>query len=365
MVQLCNVTNSDMWMIIPLTATSDFDTNFAQYIKANLKSNLHCYYEIGDELWNWAPAYWPDWNVVETMSQNNTPPAGLPPYSGVGGWQQHGEAMASVLMSHSRNIQPILGSQGRPVLSAMFYVTVYETGGLNYIQNAMGLNPADVIYGVAGAPYFANQNGDPDLKSLFADMNQNITQLAPILQQHLAIVNQYNLRYLCYESGQSLYSQDPGTWSLLQAAQTDPRMAAAYTQYFNCLQTGGCDLTMNFDFIGTDSQYGFWGIMNSILDMQNPPPKYAATAQAAAACNCGNAPPAPPQNTGNSNSNNSSGNTNSGSSSNSNSSSSNSNSSSNSGSSSSGSSGRNSGSNTNSSGSSNNQNNSDNVPKSL
>ena len=71
-------------------------------------------------------------------------------------------------MLNAQNIQPILGAQGIPVLAGQMPVTDYESGGLAYIKQQMGIDPGQYGMVIAGAPYFgANMSDSSSLDSLF------------------------------------------------------------------------------------------------------------------------------------------------------------------------------------------------------
>lgn len=86
MVALCNYFNANMWFTIPYGATDNLITGAANYISANLASNLNLYVEYGNETWSggygttwlgyggytqWASGY-TAWNVGTTYSIGQT-----------------------------------------------------------------------------------------------------------------------------------------------------------------------------------------------------------------------------------------------------------------------------------------------------
>ena len=52
MIDLCNTVGTDMWVCVPHAADDTFITNLATLIKGRLKTNLKCYYELSNEVWN-------------------------------------------------------------------------------------------------------------------------------------------------------------------------------------------------------------------------------------------------------------------------------------------------------------------------
>ncbi len=170
MIALCNATGCDMWINIPLCATDDWATGFATLLTnpaavgepnvVPLNPNLHCYYELSDELWN--SGYYPDWLYVQTLSSTDPdlnfigPPSGSLP--------RHGGEMAKLFMRYVMDMAPILNSpngMGRPVFCGQFDYTppVYTIWGLNYIQQVYG-PPVNFIYAIGGAGYFSLSSAD-------------------------------------------------------------------------------------------------------------------------------------------------------------------------------------------------------------
>ncbi len=301
MIDLCNATNCDAWINIPITATQDFDINFAKMVKGRLNSNLHCHWEVGLECWNWAFPYWTDTNICYQMALGNTAlPPGMPPLIPTGVWEMQGEAYAAVTMSHAVNIQKVLGFQGRPMICGQFVLINFEAGAMKYITQAMKLDPSSPLfpYGIAGAPYFSWKSTDSTLDDVFQSITNYLnTTIATSLAQQMALSKQYGIPFCCYEFGQSAFPTQ-ANFDFNQSAQTDPRMGLAIQQEMLMLKNAGADLCTYFDYCRVDGTYGYWGSMQCIQQVNNPTPKYASVAAFAATCNCGNGaptlPPSPP-----------------------------------------------------------------------
>jgi len=293
MIDLCNVTNCDAWINIPITATPDFDINFAKMVKGRLHSNLHCHWEVGLECWNWQWPYNMDTNICYQMALGNTAlPPGMPPLIPTGIWTMQGEAYGAVTMAHAVNIQQILGFQGRPMICGQFVLINYEAGAMQYITQAMKLDPSSPLfpYGIAGAPYFAGQKTDGTLDDAFQSITNYLnTIIATALTQQMALAKQYGIPFCCYEFGQSLFPTQ-ANFDFYQSLQTDPRMGLANQQLMLMLKNAGADLCTYFDYCRADSAGGYWGAMQYIQQVYNPPVKYASVAAFAANCNCGHAP---------------------------------------------------------------------------
>ena len=259
MIAIANAANCDMWIQLPFNANADFDTNFANLIKNTLHSNLHCRYEVSDELWNFGYPYEINSTIVLQNTKNQIMPAGMPGFiPGVKYWKAAGEEIAAQLMSHAVNIQPILGSRGIPVLAGQFTVVDYEAGGLQWIKQQMNIDPAKYGIEIAGAPYFGVNKGSITDNSSADDIFQGMTDylngvVAPCLTQQMALAHQYGVPFDCYEWAQGLSPTDQTQFNLMQAAQTDPRMGAMYQQSAQQLINAGANLVMNTGFVAPDS----------------------------------------------------------------------------------------------------------------
>ncbi len=295
MIELCNETNCDMWINVPLYATDDWAQNMANLIKQKLKSNLHVYVEVSNELWNWG--FHDNWQQVETWDQSNSA------LTTTAAWARHGQEVAYLLMHFISIMRPTLGNQLRPVLAGQVANTIYCSAGLQWIQQTYG-PPSNYIYGIAGAPYFGGSG--PDIASLDSSMNAYInTNCLSWIQQNAALAKSYNVKFLCYEGGQSLVGTQ-SNFALMASLQYDPVMGAAYQSICNILKNNGADLCCFYNLLSGYSRYGFWGALEDIRQLSNPPIKYSILAGIAAGCDCGNAPSAsPPSNNSSGSSNNS------------------------------------------------------------
>ncbi len=291
MIELCNETNKDLWINVPLYAAgpsaTDWCANMATLVKKNLHPNLHCYYEIWDELWNWgAGAYWYSWTQVDAWASAEPTLAFL---GATGSWKQHGGEMGLLLMNAAKIMQPILGAQGRPVLAGWIGSTVYSSAGLQYIEKYFGA-PSNYIYGIAVAPYFSFYANDPPGTSLDQQMLDYISQNLQVwMVPQTALAKQYNIKLCCYEAGQSLASATQAQFDQNEPLQSDPGMAAAYYSLASVLKNANTDLCMWTNFCQPDNQFGFWGTINDVRQIYNNPPsvKYQAQVNIAAGCKCG------------------------------------------------------------------------------
>ncbi len=295
MIELCNELNCDMWLCVPYYAAggldgkspTDWSVNMANMIKQKLKPGLHLYYEIWDEVWNYAvPNYWFGTTQIQDWAAANSDITSFFPTDG---WFDHGAETALLLMNVEQIFQPILGSRQRAILSGQIGYNIYCSGGLQWIAHAYG-PPAKYIWAIAGAPYVGPSSSDPATTPLFTSMQDFLTQtLIPMFKQNVTLADQYGVKWCCYECGQGLIAANAAQFPAYEAAQSDPRMAAVYYNEVAALKSVGADLCCWLNFCQGDGSPGFWGALTDIRQMANKPPpvKYQAQVNIAASCKCG------------------------------------------------------------------------------
>jgi hypothetical protein len=268
-IELANLENRDLWINIPVNATDDWATNMAQLLKTTLNPGLHVYIEFSNEVWNFD---FPQWGIVETWDQTNSA------LTSPTGWARHGEELAFLTMHFYELMQPIMGSQARFLLCGQVNNTPVMNAALTWIQQNYG-PPSNFLYGVASAPYFGG--GGSAAAGLFTSINGNINNLASVIKIDAALAHQYNLNYCCYESGSGLDSSS-SDFALNLAAQTDPRMGTAYTNYAAVMNGAGVTLCNFFNSINPWPYNGFWGVDYDVRHITaGTSVKYAAESTAA------------------------------------------------------------------------------------
>ncbi len=290
MIELCNELNCDMWLCIPYYALgptpTDWCPKMAALIKAKLKPNLHVYYEIWDEVWNYGSGYWYGTTQIDAWANSNP---NLTSLFAADGWFKHGGEMAELLMRAQKVFSQTLGmDRSRAILSGQLAYYIYCSGGLQYLAKYYG-PPANFIWAIAGAPYINVSSTDPSSTPVFTSMADfsNATFL-PLLEQNVALANRYGVRFCCYECGQGLIPSSPTQFQTYEAAQSDADMATVYYNEAAALKNVGADLCCWFNFCGPDSKYGFWAALTDIREMAYSVPsvKYQAQVNIAAGCKC-------------------------------------------------------------------------------
>src|SRR5207302_8211297 len=93
-----------------------------------------------------------------------------------------------------------------------------------------------------------------------------------------AVANAAGLSLVAYEGGQTLVDYtyaDTALQNLYASANRDTRMGAAYTTFFNGWKSLGGTLFNAFDDFGQYNNFGYWGLLENVV--QTILPKYNAT----------------------------------------------------------------------------------------
>jgi hypothetical protein len=203
---------------------------------------------------------------------------------------------------------PVLGAQAAGSYSATdALTTAYWSGG-----------PASKapIKAIAIAPYWGGNPSAADCTTMTAQADGGLDDFFATLQSqtgpsgktyssvptggwlpqaegwiasYVSIMSQYpGMHLIAYEGGQNFYATTSGTCSgwpaLVTSAERDPRMGAAYQSYLSywASNVGGtaADINNLYSDVSGISQYGAWGLLESVMQTISPlssaPPKYQA-----------------------------------------------------------------------------------------
>jgi hypothetical protein len=265
MIELANEAQKDMWINIPAEATPQFVQSLAQLIYTDLDPNLNVYVEYGNEDWNGAfSAYY---QIAAAAKANPILNQSL------GQYQLVAQQSAYELVTDGQTFDQVFGTAGaarvRPIFGAQAVYDLFESYGLQFIQQEFG-TPSQYISAIAEAPYVGIQSSQNvsglTLNQLFADLNEYLTDtMVPSLTADASVAKQYNVPMVAYEGGQGLV---PGAndlnFSVMQAAQYDPRMYQLYVAMMQDWEQAGGGLFNAYQLTGTGSQYGFWGMLPNV-----------------------------------------------------------------------------------------------------
>src|SRR5688500_9008712 len=144
---------------------------------------------------------------------------------------------------------------------------------LEYIEKHHG-KPADFLYAVACAPYFAPGKDETDpAKKKWYTQREDVT-VDSICERLLArtatsgndnvkafhkLARKYGLKSVAYEGGLDL-QQFANAVDIKIASQYDQRAGLAIEDYLNHWYKGGGDALFYFNLSGKYSKWGYWGL---------------------------------------------------------------------------------------------------------
>ncbi len=292
--ELINVTGKDGWINIPELATSDFITQFAQFMAKNLDfariaaarkasgiaSPFQLIVENSNETWNMSfSAYTTFLDAANAAgskySGTYTGTYGPSWMSGNADLMKVGQYEADRLVTIGTAFKTALKAVGQesvvaPVLSGWALGAVYSDDGLQFIKANYG-DPKNYVAYVALAPYFATPDDSTtgSLATLFPALQTAITSMDSVFTDFATLGKADGISIAAYEGGQGISgaTNEP----IKHLAQFDDRMYETYTQYFTFWKAHfGASLFMHFDLAGDPGlpesiyQYGFWGSLPGV-----------------------------------------------------------------------------------------------------
>jgi hypothetical protein len=305
-VQLANEIGADAWLNVPIMADDNYITQMATVVHRLLGTSQRAYVELSNEVWN---------GVFTQNAYSIKQGVALFPQAmnrWYSGWEWYGMRVAQM----SDLWYAVYGPSD--FKSRVSIVMAGQAPNPEVIQEALttpdwtgpGNGPAlNHHIGVAAiAPYFFGALDAADLNTMLASSDGGLKDLfatvysqagfssAPpggwIVGQSNAwtiktvkMLKPYGIPLVAYEGGQSMegfptYHDGSPQVNLFIAANVDPRMATAYTEYFNGWKQSGGTLFMQFTDSGAAGQFGEWGALTSSFQPVSPlsvaPPKWQA-----------------------------------------------------------------------------------------
>jgi hypothetical protein len=305
-VQLANAISADAWLHVPVMADNNYMAQMATLVKALLGSSQKAYVELSNEVWNGSFSQ----NAYSIAQGKSLFPGA--PNQWYAGWEWYGMRVAQmsdiwygVYGGSSFNSQVVIVMAGQAANPA---VLAEELSTPDWTGTGNGPAANHHIGAAAIAPYFLYAPSSTDVSTMLAKSDGGLTDLFATaygqggyssvpqggwiaqsnswISSSASAIKSYGLPLVAYEGGQSLqgfpaYGDGATAVNLFIAANRDPRMATAYTAYFNGWKASGGTLFMTFSDVGSYSQYGEWGALENIMQTTSPlsgaPPKWQAT----------------------------------------------------------------------------------------
>ena len=264
-VELCNLTNADLWTCASWLDTPEYIAYMANYVAKNLNPDLKANFELSNEVWNW------QFNQAH-MCLDEATALKLNPNNGYGAWQNYSrryiEAVKPWEDAFAREPERLV----RVLATQVAYPEVLR-------QALKWPGILDHIDAVAGAPYFSHDRNVPFTWDLLrADIQKGLADLNTM--RATAKAAKPSLLIFLYEGGQHELSTKLLSEADFFAIQRDPRMGALYTEYLETM-TKAADLTMLYYDVGPMTKDGAWGLQE--YGGQTDAPKQIAVAKFLAA----------------------------------------------------------------------------------
>lgn len=286
-VELANQLNAHPWFNIPHNATEHYNREFAHYVATNLKPGLKAHIEYSNETWNgifWAYHYM--LKKGEALGSATDPWRGANYYAKrasevfqywadeFGGTQRLVRLLGTYQNDANRTDRMLAYSDTKQ------YVDAIATGGYFFAcwdrtptacQDTSKI-PKTLVDAASVDDIFAAIDNANDPYGMEGIRSQ--------FQKQAAVASKYGKALLAYEGGQHLTistiaaDRKENMINLLHAANRDPRMGERYQQLLNTWKAAGGQTFMLFSVPHTFSQYGSFGIKESLLQPRSSAPKY-------------------------------------------------------------------------------------------
>jgi hypothetical protein len=282
-VELCNQTNTDMWVNIPASADDDYIRHLAELLKAGLKPTLNIYIEHSNEVWNFGFLQY-SWNKArakEEVKEGHT----RYNYDNVNDeeiWAQRRHAQrvkdavdifAGVFgMSEiNKRIRGVLA--GNTPDPEGFFICGRISSMLDYLKATNG-DPANSIYAISRAAYYGGKGASAgpgaehySVDQILADMKENIEKDKKDRMAMVAVAKKFNLPggYCAYESGTDTGGGHAENIANRIRAVRDPRQGTLFKENLTAgfWDLGG-NLAMQFTLCSPYSRFGTWGLTDDI-----------------------------------------------------------------------------------------------------
>lgn len=229
MIELCNASNKNGWFCIPARADDRYVAAFAQMLRDKLKGSLSAYVEYANEVWS--PELAPGQYARQAAKAENLTP----------------EQFYARRAVHIGDIcHSILGTRAIPVLSSKFTDPAASDAALAFEQAykhvaALAIAP---YFGINPATYpgGAQAIDRMDVHTLELALTSALASNLELVKEQIAVAQKYRLPVVAYAGGQQLTPQagDPVMKALFANIDQDPAMARLYDTYFhNWFSAGG------------------------------------------------------------------------------------------------------------------------------
>lgn len=288
-IQLANETQKDMWINVPLKADDNYVLQLARLIRAQLNPNLKCYVEYSNEIWNFGfPQFHQNKNLAaaEVRTGNSDLDDGAPGDTLKWANRRTGKRLMQISNIFRQEFgNAAMMTRIRPVLAGQIgNPTEYPGTALHFVNEKYG-PPRNFFYAVAGAPYFGieNQRAGMTKAEVLAALRHNIAEMwtpsntrnSPRSSEFDIMTSQaawFGLKHFCYEGGPDTFG--PLSIQAKKDASLDSTMRGIVHDYLRGWYghggPGGLFMWFVAGATNYDTQYGTWGLTNSMQNLNAP-----------------------------------------------------------------------------------------------
>lgn len=289
-IELANAVSADAWLNIPVMATDDYITKMAKLAYTELNPAQKAYVEFSNEVWNGSFSQ----NAYSITKGQAAFPGQTNKY--YAGWEWYGMRVAqvadiwySVFGStdfSSRVVVVMAGQTVNPYALQEELATPDWKGAGNGPAAAHHIGAAAVAAYFLGTP--TSQQLAPmlsaisesiamnDLYSQATAPNGDIAQTMGFIAKDVKIASDFNLPLVAYEGGQALnggptYAMGSPQFNLFTDFNRSSLMGSLYTTDLTDWKAVKGTMFMLYNDSSPPSQYGEWGLLESMMQTTTPP----------------------------------------------------------------------------------------------
>lgn len=290
MIRFCNTANVDAWINIPINADANYVTQLANLWKNNLNPNLKLYVEYSNEVWNFAGAFWTQFNSNRTaayaeveagnspLNFDNRPVTGDPNTEDYVFVQRRpGKRIVEI----SNIFRSVFGddqmmTRVRPVLCWQQPTGLNSFDALDLIDKVYGTvnqwnsvaHPVNYyIYGGGGSAYYNPNNASDALSidNIWTSETYDVNNWKEFLKKEADLCAAYGIVRVAYEGGPSMDNEGHSEAVKAQAIN-DPRMKSLTIEHQAAWNQYGGGL---LNFLASTGDYQ-WGFTSDVTNLNTP-----------------------------------------------------------------------------------------------
>jgi hypothetical protein len=275
--QLCNETQKDCWINIPVSADDAYVQNLARLAQSTLQSNLHLYVEFSNEVWNQnysqysanAAAAQSNLTVLKFDGSTNSNSIA---YRRIA---QRAAQISTIFRSifgdgaMMTRVRPVLmtqlgGADGSLQQAVHLMEDYYNSNNAARVTTPHPLNY--YFYGLGGGADYTPSD-ESSVSAIFSSLTPATWQAN--LRKDAAYAAAFGVRRIAYEGGPD-FAKSQTANAFLQAAHDDPGIVQAIVGAHNAWSANGGDLLVYYTLTGDFT----WGFLDDVYDLGYPPRNY-------------------------------------------------------------------------------------------